>query len=76
MECLVYHIRCDNYDDSYIGEMGRYLKAIFMEHSSVNSEICKHVNCDLPDHSISLDNARIWEVELEWFERGVREDMD
>ena len=28
----VYHIRCDNCDDSYIGETGRSLKSRFMEH--------------------------------------------
>ena len=74
--CLVYHISCDNCDDSYIGEIGRSLKARFMEHrrpSSVNSEVSKHVNCDQPNHSISLDNVRILEVEPKWFETGVRE---
>ena len=37
--CPVYHISCDNCDNSYIGETGRSLKARFMEHrisSSVN----------------------------------------
>ena len=56
--CLVYHISCDNCDDSYIGEMGRSLKSRFMEHKrprSVNSEVSRHVNSDHPDHSISLD---------------------
>ena len=74
--CPVYHISCDNCNDSYIGETGRSLKARFMEHrrpSSVNSEVSKHINCDQPDHSISLDNVRILEVEPKWFERGVRE---
>ena len=42
MVCQVYHISCDNCDESYMGEMGRSLKSIFMEHrrpSSVNSEV-------------------------------------
>ena len=74
--CPVYHIRCDNCDDSYIGEMGRSLRARFMEHripSSVNSEVSKHMKSDHHDHSISLDNVKILEVEPKWFERGVRE---
>ena len=75
--CLVYH-SCDNCDESYIGEMARSLKSRCMEHrrpSSVNSEVSKHVNCDQSDHSISLDNVRILEVEPKWFERfrGMRE---
>ena len=40
--------------------------------SSVNSEISKHVNYDHPDHSISVDKVKILEVELMWFERGLR----
>ena len=47
-----------------------------MEHrrpGSVNSEVSKHVNFDQPDYSISLNNVKILEVELKWFERGVRE---
>ena len=73
--CPVYHISCD---DSYIGETGRSLKATFSEYkrpSSVNSEVSKHINCDNPDHSISLDNVRILEVEPKWFERGVSESI-
>ena len=69
--CLVYHISCDSCEVSYIGEIGRSLKSRFM--SSVNSEVSRHVNCDQPHYSISLDNVRILEVELKWFERGVRE---
>ena len=74
--CQVYHISCDNCDDSHFGEMGRSLKSRFIEHRRpilVNSEVSKHVNCDQPDHSISLGNVMSLEVELNWFERGVRE---
>ena len=70
----VYAISCDDCDKSYIGETGRSLKFRFMEHkrpSSVNSEVSRHVNCDHPGHSISLDNVRILEVKPKWFERGV-----
>ena len=68
--CPVYHISCDNCDDSYIGETGRSQKSRFMEHrksSSVNSEVSNHVNCDQPDHSISFDNVKILVVEPMWF---------
>ena len=63
--CPVYHITCNNCDDSYTGETGRSLKARFMEHrrpSSVNTEVSKHIICDQPDHSISLDKVRTLEV--------------
>ena len=70
--CLVYHIRCDNCEESYIGEMRRSLESRFMEHrraSSVNSEVSRHVKCDQPDHSISVDNVRI----MRWNRSGLRE---
>ena len=59
--CTVYHISCDNCHNSYIGETRRSLIARFMEHRRPSS--VKHINCDQPDHSISLDNVRILEVE-------------
>ena len=74
--CPVYHISCDNCGESYIRETRRSLKARFSEHkrpSSVSSEVSKHINCDHPDHSISLNKMKILEVELKWFERRVRE---
>ena len=63
--CPVYHINCDNCDESYIGETGRSLKSTFLEHkrpSSLNSKISRHLNHDQSDHSITLDNVRILEV--------------
>ena len=72
MVCMVYHISCDNCDESYIGEMGRSLKPRSIEHrrpSSVTSEVFRHIHGDQPAHSISLDNVRIFKVELKWFER-------
>ena len=33
----------------------------------------RHLNSRFMQHSISLDNVRILEVEPKWFERGVRE---
>ena len=74
--CPVYHIKCEDCEDSYIGETGRSLKARFQEHrrpSSANSEVSKHINSDCPEHHIDMDNAKILEVEPKWFERGVRE---
>ena len=74
----MYHIRCDNCDELYIREMGRFLKSRFLENkssSSVNSEVSRHKSCDQPDHSITLDYVKILEVELKWFKRGVRESI-
>ena len=70
--CLVYHISYEDCDASYIGDTGRSLKVRFVEHrrpSSGNFEVSKHINCDQPDHSISLDNARSWR----WNQSGSRE---
>ena len=57
-------------------ETGRSLKSRFMEHrrpSSGNSEVSRCVNADQPDHSITLDKVRIWEVDPKSFDRRVRE---
>ena len=70
----VYHLSGDNCDESYIGETGSSLMSRFMDHrrrSWVNSEVSRHVNCDQPDHSISLHSVKILSVESKWFERGV-----
>jgi len=72
----VYHIQCDDCEAGYVGETERSLKARFMEHrrpSTVTSEVSRHVHVDEPDHSVSLESARILAVEPRWFERGVKE---
>ena len=63
----VYHIACEGSDRtgcsaSYIGETERTLKTRFQEHcrpSSTTSEVCRHINRDHPDHSVSLVNTEI-----------------
>ena len=60
----------------YVGETERSLKARFGEHrrpSSTTSEVLKHIHTDSPDHTITLENMKILEVEHKWFERGVKE---
>jgi hypothetical protein len=67
----VYHIQCDDCEAGYVGETERSLKARFMEHrrpSTVTSEVSRHVHVDEPDHSVSLESARILAVEPRWFE--------
>ena len=72
----VYQISCEKCPATYIGETERSLKQRFLEHrrpSSVTSEVSRHVHLDHPDHSISMDDTKILEVEPKWFERGVKE---
>ena len=72
----VYKISCEECEATYVGETERSLKARFGEHrkpSSTTSEVSKHIHTDSPDHTITLENTKILEVEHKWFERGVKE---
>jgi hypothetical protein len=72
----VYKIKCEDCEDSYIGETERSLKTRFAEHrrpSTVTSEVSRHINSDHPEHSISMDATEILSVEPRWFEKGVKE---
>ncbi len=73
---LVYQISCEKCLATYIGETERSLKQCFLEHrrhSSVTSEVSRHIHLDHPDHSISMDDTKSVKVEPEWFECGVNE---
>ncbi len=62
----VYQISCKKCPATYISETERSLKQCFLEHrrtSSVTSEVSRHVHLDHPDHSISMDDTNILEVE-------------
>ncbi|MCG8430833.1 MAG: hypothetical protein MJA29_06655, partial [Candidatus Omnitrophica bacterium] len=72
----VYHIPCEDCPASYVGETERSLKARFMEHrrpSSTTSEVSRHIHSAEPGHKIEMDQAKILEIEPQWFERGVKE---
>ncbi len=73
-----YQISCKKCQATYTGETERSLKQRFLEHrrpSSVTSEVSHHVHLDHPDHSISMDDTNILEVESKWFEHGVKESI-
>ena len=63
----------------YIGETERSLKSLFDElkrPSSIASEVSRHIHKNNPDHTISMENARILTTETcRWFERGIKEDL-
>ncbi len=69
-------ISCEKCPATYICETERSLKQCFLEHrrpSSVTSQVYHHVHSDHPDHSISMDDTNILEVEPKWCELGVKE---
>jgi hypothetical protein len=73
---LVYQIKCQDCEASYVGETERALKARFMEHrrpSSAGSEVSRHLHTDSKGHSVSLEGTNILCVEPKYFERGVKE---
>ncbi len=72
----VYQISCEKCPATSIGETERALKQRFLEHrrpSSVTSEVSHHVLLDHPDHSISMDDTKIMEVESKKLECRVKE---
>ena len=71
---LVYHIRCKDCSDTYIGETGRNMAIRFKEHTSrkgTNSAIKEHL--EAKNHSCSLEDVRILEKEDDWYKRKVKE---
>ena len=59
-----------------IGEAERSLRTRFMEHcrlSTTTSEVSWHLHMDFPGHTISLEVAKILEMEPRNFERGVKD---
>ena len=73
---MVYNIKGKGCDSEYIAETERSLKTSFMEHcrlSTTTSEVSQHIHTDFPGHIISLEDAKILEMELRNFKRGVKE---
>ena len=65
----VYHIQCEDCVALYVGEtMGeteQSLRARFLEHhwpSTMTSAVSRHMHVDQPDHSVSLESAKILET--------------
>ncbi len=57
-------------------QLSLFFKQQFLEHrrpNSVTSEVSRHVHLDHPDHSISMDDTNILEVESKRFEHGFKE---
>ena len=72
----VYHIKCDTCGEDYVGETGCSLKTRFDQHrrpSSKSSEVSRHLHSHSPPHSISLADTKVLNVDLRWYERGVKE---
>ena len=63
----------------YIGETERSLKSQFdklKRPSSIVSEVSRDIHKSNPDHTISMENARILTTETcRWFERGIKEEL-
>ena len=72
---LVYKIKCEECEATYVGETERSLKSRFNEHwrlSSTISEVAKHIHMEQHEHPMELENTKIFKTESRWFERGVK----
>ena len=65
---LIYHITCDDYDATYVGETERSLKRLGSR-SSVGSVVSQHLHVDRLEYGVSLDKIKILTVENRKFKR-------
>ena len=71
---LIYHIKCQNCDQDYIGETGRNMGVRFKEHTTrknTNSAIKEHL--EATNHRCSMDNVKILDREDNWYKRKIKE---
>ena len=71
---LIYHIKCKDCNDTYIGETGRNMLTRFKEHTSrkgTNSAIKEHL--EEKNHTCTLEEVKILEREDDWYRRKVKE---
>ena len=69
---VVYHIKCDQCSDNYVGETGRSLDTRVKEHTARSSSaIFEH--CNTTGHTISHKNTKVLTSEEHNIKRKVRE---
>ena len=68
---VMYHIKCNDCPDDYVGETERILNARFQEHYRPSSSVGHHV--DYRRHSIDEGSVSVLHQETDWFRRGVAE---
>jgi hypothetical protein len=71
---LVYHIKCQDCNENYVGETGRNLGVRFKEHTTrknTNSAIKEHLTDS--GHKCSWDDVKILDKEENWFRRRIKE---
>ena len=68
----VYHLRCEDCDDDYIGETGRPYKVRHADHNKdINSPVFQHLRTT----GHKLADGKILDKDSRWFQRGVRESI-
>ena len=71
---LVYHIKCQSCEHTYIGETGRNMGVRFKEHTTrknTNSAVKEHL--EATNHRCSMENVKILEREENWYKRKIKE---
>ena len=68
---VVYHIKCEECDATYVGETERRLQKRLKEHHRSSSPVGHHIEYN--KHSISEEKVSVLHQEPNWFKRGVAE---
>ena len=69
---VIYHIKCENCQNDYIGETARTLGTRLKEHVTRSSSAV-HEHCDNTGHNIEADNTTILTSEDSNIKRKVKE---
>ena len=69
----VYHVRCDDCEEDYIGESGRPYRVRHADHTNkdINSPVFQHLRAT----GHKLADGKILDKDSRWFQRGVRESI-
>ena len=77
---VIYHIKCNECDHSYIGETARSFGTRFREHVKIdrtgNALTAEGEHCKTTGHTISMDNCKILGSEQNYWKRKVKESME
>ena len=75
---VIYNIKCDDCESSYIGETARSLGTRYKEHCATNRTVIMAVgeHCKNTGHSISWDNIKVVGNESSYWRRKIKEAIE
>ena len=72
---VIYHVKCEDCDNDYVGETARQLNTRLKEHLTRDSSAIKD-HCDKTGHKIEPKNTNILTSEDNFWKRKVKEAIE